>query len=98
MFLKIVFYIYLVLFTIIGIMACTFGIFGFINSLTDNTPYKTWYLMSLIPVGIIGILITFGVSLYQYFNKIKTFRLTLIPSAFWGLTALVLLITIIVNP
>ena len=34
---------------------------------------------------------TVGVSLYQYFVKANTFKLTLIPLAFWGLAALVLL-------
>ena len=97
MLLKIIFYTYLVLFTIIGILASLFGIFGFIHSLHDNTPYKTWYLMSLIPLGVFGIVVTLGVTLYQYFKKVETFKLSLIPLFFWGLTILVLLITIIVD-
>ena len=97
MFLKIIFNIYLILFTIIGILASLLGIYGFITSFSDNTPYKNWYLMILLPLGGLGILVTSGVSLYQYFKKVETFRLTLIPLSFWGLTILVLLITLIVN-
>jgi hypothetical protein len=97
MFIKIIFNIYLAFFTIIGIMTSLFGIYSFITSFSDNTPYKNGYLIILIPLGILGILVTSGVSLYQYFKKVETFKLTLIPLAFWGLTIVVLIITFIVN-
>ena len=97
MFLKIIFKVYLIIFTFLGVLTSIYSIHGFIFTLTDNTPYKTWYLMGLIPVGIFGIIVTSVVSLFQYFKKSKTFRQTLIPLAFWGLTILVILITIIVN-
>ena len=82
MFFKVVFKVYLILFTFLGVLTSIYSIHGFIYTLTDNTPYKTWYLMSLIPVGVLGILITSGVSLYQRYKKIKTYKRTLIPLAF----------------
>ena len=90
MFLKIIFKIYLILFTFLGVLASIYGIYGLIFALNDNTPYKIWYLMGLIPVGVLGILVKLGVSLYQYFKKVETFKRTLIPLSFWGLTIMIL--------
>ena len=98
MFLKIVFKVYLILFTFFGVLTTIYGIYGFISSLTDNTPYKTWYLMSLIPLGIFGIVVTSGVSLFQYFRKSSTYKQSLIPLISWGLTIMVIIITLIIDP
>jgi hypothetical protein len=90
---EIVFKLYLVINTTFGILVCLMNYHVSISFKNDPDPNPGAGLYFLI-IGpmIIAFILTMIVSIFQYFKRISTFKISLMPLAIWGLSFIILLI------